>query len=300
MQTAAAAARRCWMKSESKALRYPLAALLALAAGCGGVEAEEGKGAAAVDTRLQSTSSSVVTNDAGVVCRTQVTSTITTNGNLVTAHRRETRIQSDANGSVLETSTTEFSETYPADGDRAALKQPVDARQQPSEDNSGTFLSLKFGERFDTTNLIESAQSGALVAARFVPKTPLDGFDDYFVYLTPTSRKVVKVVACAKKAIEGDSDWKRHYLVEALERRYGVRARPCSWRRPYYALDLAGGRTVTVCLENASADYETVISAWDDRVAAEAAKEYRELVEQERKAESERRSRRMKAAEEAF
>jgi hypothetical protein len=57
---------------------------------------------------------------------------------------------------------------------------------------------------------------------------------------------------------------------------------------------------VTVCLENASADYETVISAWDDNVAAEAAKEYRELVEQERKAESERRSRRMKAAEEAF
>lgn len=287
------------MKNGTKAWSYYVAAALVLAGGCEGVEARNAKSSDPVtDTRLQASSSSVVTNDSGIVCRTQVTSTVTTNGNLVTEHRRETRIRSDAEGSVLETSTTEFSETYSVGGETAASRKPPAETGAAADTDS--FLSLGFGEKFDTTNAVVSAESDALVCAPFKPKTPLDGFDDYFVYLTPKTHKVVKVVACAKNAVEGDGDWRRHYLVEALEKRYGTRARPCSWRRPYYALDVAPGRTVTVCLAGASREYETVISAWDDAVAAEAAREYRELVEAERKAASERRGKRMKAAREAF
>lgn len=289
------------MKKRSKSWTYPLAAALAMVAGCWGVEAQDGKSAESTDTRLQSTSSSVVTNDSGIVCRTQVTSTVTTNGNLVTEHRRETRIRTDAEGSVLETSTTEFSESYAADSEIAVGKKKLPAAGAgcPLAD-TGSFLSLKFGDRFETTNAVVSAESDALVSAPFKPKTPLEGFDDYFVYLTPKSHRIVKVVACARNAVEGDGDLRRHYLIEALEKRYGVRARPCSWRRPYYALDVAPGRTVTVCLAGASQEYETVISAWDDAVATEAAREYRELVEAERKAASERRGKRLKAAQEAF
>lgn len=287
------------MKNGSKTWTYPLAAALAMAAGCWGVEAQDGQAPEPTDTRLQATSSSVVTNDSGIVCRTQVTSTVTTNGNLVTEHRRETRIRTDAEGSVLETSTTEYSESYSVDGGIASGKKPLLSAAGAS-DGADSFMSLKFGDRFETTNAVVSAESDALVCAPFRPKTPLDGFDDYFVYLTPKSHKLVKVVACAKKAVEGDGDWRRHYLVEALEKRYGVRARPCSWRRPYYALDVAPGRTVTVCLAGYSRDYETVISAWDDAMAEEAAREYRQLLEAERKAASERRGKRMKAAQEAF
>jgi hypothetical protein len=284
------------MKNGSKTWTYPLAAALAMAAGCWGVEAQDGQAPEPTDTRLQATSSSVVTNDSGIVCRTQVTSTVTTNGNLVTEHRRETRIRTDAEGSVLETSTTEYSESYSVDGGFASRKKAPPA----AADCADSFMTLKFGEKFETTNAVVSAESDPLVCAPFEPKTPLDGFDDYFVYLTPKSHKIVKVVACARKAVEGDGDWRRHYLVEALEKRYGVRARPCSWRRPYYALDVAPGRTVAVCLAGYSQDYETVISAWDDAVADEAAREYRQLLEAERKAASERRGKRMKAAQEAF
>ena len=67
------------------------------------------------------------------------------------------------------------------------------------------------------------------------------------------------------------SSWRRHYLIEALEKRYSTWARPRSWCRPVYSFDIGGGRYVTACLAGASRDYETVLVAWDDALLTAAA-----------------------------
>ena len=105
----------------------------------------------------------------------------------------------------------------------------------------------------------------------------LKGFDEYFAFVSPKTRKLVKVCACAREEIAPDSFGRRHYLVEALESRYGVPARLASWIRPLYVLDIAPNRGVSICLSNASSDYETVITAWDDEAARLAASELREM-----------------------
>ena len=131
-------------------------------------------------------------------------------------------------------------------------------------------------------------------------KKPLSGFDDYYVYVTPKTHKIVKVCACAKEAVEPGGGWRRHYLIEAIEKRYGTWARLCSFRLPYYAFDVAPDRYVTVCLAGASDDYETVISAWDNAVAREAAEEERQVRQEARKNAAEKRTRRVDEARDAF
>ena len=61
-------------------------------------------------------------------------------------------------------------------------------------------------------------------------------------------------------AFELGSRWRRHYLIEALEKRYNTWARLCSWHRPRYAFDVGGNRHVVACLDGASPDYRTVIA----------------------------------------
>ena len=234
--------------------------------------------------------------------RTQVESSVTTNGNMVTERRRETTTTTDADGNVVATCTSESLQSYPVgETATAGVVAAPSAKAEPV--NTDTFLGLKFGDVFKVgkKDIVRDVDEPSLVRAKFKPAKPLAGFDDYFVYLTPKTHKVAMVCACAKKAIEPtDGNWRRHYLVEALEKRYRTWARRLSWTHPYYRFDVAPGRRVTVCLAGASDDYESVISAWDADVTRLADEERAEIAEEARKAAEKNRTKRMQDALDAF
>ena len=261
------------------------------------------------DVSQRSSEASVVTNDNGSVSRSFTETSVTTNGNLVTERRRETRTTMDADGNMLATTTSEYAQSYPVGeaglkgltpsiGDRGAAKGSVsDAKAEEG------FLGLKFGEAFkpaDKEEFVRDADEPSLLRATFAPKKPLAGFDDYYVYVTPKTHKVVKVYACAKNAVEPGASWRRHYLIEALEKRYQTWARPRSWCRPLYSFDIGAGRHVTACLAGATPSYETVLVAWDEAQIAAAAEEAEAVRAEARKNAAERRSRRVSDAAEAF
>ena len=234
--------------------------------------------------------------------RTQVESSVTTNGNMVTERRRETTTTTDADGNVIATSTSESLQSYPV-GETATVGVVAAPSAKAEPVNTDTFLGLKFGDVFKVgkKDIVRDVDEPSFVRAKFKPAKPLAGFDDYFVYLTPKTHKVAMVCACAKKAIEPtDGNWRRHYLVEALEKRYRTWARRLSWTHPYYRFDVAPGRRVTVCLAGASDDYEAVISAWDAEVTRVADEERAEIAEEARKAAEKNRTKRMQDALDAF
>ena len=262
------------------------------------------KGGGEAKGRSSKTSeTSIATNENGSVCRTFTESTVTTNGNMVTEHRRETRTNTDRDGNILETTTSEYAQSYPV-GDNGMLRS-LSAMSRDGEDdapaaNADSFLGLRFGETHAATNFVADADDPDFLRTTFVPSKPLDGFDDYYVYVTPKTHKVAKVYACARDAVEPGTRWHRHYLLEALEKRYQTWARLCSWRLPCYAFDIGGGRHITACLDGATRDYRTVICAWDDELACLAAEECEQIREEARKTAAEKRNRRVSAAAEAF
>lgn len=271
--------------------------LAVCAAGAAGV-----RGAAGENTTAANRSSGVVTNDNGSVSRTYVESTVSTNGNLVTEHRRETRTMTDREGNILSTTTSEYARSYPAeDADMAALTaasgSSLQAVSAPAND---AFLGVTFGEPFAGTNFTADADEPALLRAKFEPKKPLAGFDDYYVYVTPETHRVAKIFACAKEAVDPGSSWSRHYLIEALEKRYGTWARPRSWCRPIYTFDIGDGRFVTACLDGANADYATIIAACDADTIDLGAREAENIRAAARKAAAEKRAKRVSSAAEAF
>ena len=255
------------------------------------------------DCSSKTAESTVVTNDNGSVSRNFVECTVTTNGSMVIEHRRETRTNMDMNGNMLETSTSEYTQSYPV-GDTAvrSLSAPaapaIGARTESA--NADSFLGLKFGEEFEGTNFVQDVDEPALLRATFTPKKPLADFDDYYVYVTPKTHKVVKVYACAKEAVEPGMNSRRHYLIEAFEKKYSTWARLCSYFRPLYRFEIGEDRHATVCLTDASRDYETVICAWDGVVASIAADEWEALREEARKTAAEKRNRRVADAQDAF
>jgi hypothetical protein len=259
------------------------------------------------ENTTRTSESAVVTNDNGSVSRTFVESNVATNGNMVTERRRETRTTTDTEGNVLETSTSEYAQSYPV-GDFPLASRPSSPRadgdceggSETSAEQADSFMGLKFDEVFESTNFVNDADEPALLRAAFVPKKALAGFDDYYVYVTPKSHKVAKVFACAKEAVEPGARWRRHYLIEALEKRYQTWARLCSFRRPCYTFDIGSGRHVTACLAGAGRDYETVLAAWDDDVLDKAAEEIEELREEARKNAYEKRRARVSDAADAF
>ena len=234
--------------------------------------------------------------------RTQVETSVTTNGNMVTERRRETTTTTDADGNVIATSTSESLQSYPVgDTATAGVVAVPTAKAEPVDTDA--FLGLKFGDVFKVgkKDVVQDVDEPSFVRAKFKPAKPLAGFDDYFVYLTPKTHKVAMVCACAKKAIEPtDGNWRRHYLVEALEKRYRTWARRLSWTHPYYRFDVAPGRRVTACLAGASDDYEAVISAWDAEVTRLADEERAEIAEEARKAAEKNRKKKMQDALDAF
>ena len=283
---------------DKKLMVAAVGAVLAAAVICAQAVAEKPK---AKDMTSKTAESSVTTNDNGSVSRLFTESTVTTNGNMVTERRRETRTNMDMDGNVLETSTSEYAQSYPV-GDVGVV--PLSAQTSDGDmkerGNADSFLGLKFGDTFSSTNFVEDADDPDFLRASFKPKKPLDGFDDYYVYVTPKTHKVVKVCACAKEAVEPGSSWRRHYLIEALEKRYQTWARLCSWFRPCYAFDVAPDRYVTVCLYGSSEDYETVITAWDNSVVRLAADEYEDMRKEARKNAAEKRKQKVSDAADAF
>ena len=256
-------------------------------------------------TQNKSSEVGIVTNDNGSVSRTYVESSVTTNGNMVTEHRRETRTTLDTDGNMLATTTSEYAQSYPvgdvwgeakSDGGKQQAAKPDDKSAVVND----SFMGLTFGEVFSGTNLVSDSEEPTLLRAKFVPKKPLAGFDDYYVFVTPTSHKVAKVYACAKDVIEPGARWRRHYLVEALEKRYQTWARLCSFSRPCYAFDLGDSRYVTACLAGASRSYETILAGWDENVLIEAAEETQAIREEARKTAAEKRANRVSEAAEAF
>lgn len=274
-----------------------LAIALTLFAGCGQASAAENKGKTS-----KTAETSTVTNDNGSVSRTFTESSVTTNGNMVTERRRETRTNMDKNGNVLETSTSEYAQSYNV-GDAGMRLAPLSMTSDDAANaaESDVFMGLKFGEEFKSTNFVHEAGDPVLLRAKFTPKKPLAGFDDYYVYVTPKTHKVVKVCACAKDVVEPGGRWNRHYLIEALEKRYGTWARLCSWFRPLYAFDIVPGRRqVSICLAGASDDYETVITAYDADVESVARDEFEQLREEARKKAAENRTKKVSDAASSF
>ena len=255
------------------------------------------------DVSQKSSEASIVTNDNGSVARTYVEATVTTNGNMVTERRRETRTTLDADGNMLESSTSEYAQSYPVGEEgMASFTTRVEQKENESPDAKVEegFLGLKFGEEFKGTNLVSDIEEPTLLRATFTPAKKLAGFDDYYVYVTPKTHKVVKVYACAKEAVDPGTNWRRHYLIEALEKRYNTWARPRSWCRPIYTFAIGSGRFVTACLADASRDYETVLVAWDDALLTTAADETEEIRQEARKNAAEKRKAQVDDAASAF
>ena len=251
------------------------------------------------DMSTKTAEKSVTTNDNGSVSRVFVESSVTTNGNLVTEHRRETRTDMDSDGNVLGTTTSEYAQSYNV-GDTGWKISSCAGKSGDAAADTDSFLGLKFGAVMGETNTVREAGEPSLLRIAFKPKKPLAGFDDYYAYLTPKTHKVAKICACAKSAIEPSGSWRRHYLIEALEKRYGTWARLCSWTRPYYAFDVSPTRAVTVCLAGASTTYQTVITAWDEDMVRLGDEEEQQLRREARKAAASRREKQIKEASSAF
>ena len=254
-----------------------------------------------------STESGITTNENGSVSRVFTESTVTTNGNMVTEHRRETRTTLDADGNLLESSTSEYAQSYPVgDGEIASLSRRLDGtKSKPQADKAeqadcDSFMGVKFGSEVKDGEFAEDASEPTLLRTAFKPKKELASFDDYYVYVTPTTHRAVKVYACAKKAVDSGSSWRRNYLIEALEKRYQTWARPRSWCRPIYTFDLGSDRYVTAALEGATRDYETVVVAWDENMLRAAAEEAEEIRREARKNAADRRRSQVNDAAEAF
>lgn len=259
--------------------------------------------ASASETTAKTSETTSVTNENGSISKTFTECNVTTNGTMVTERRRETRTVTDKAGNVLETSTSEYAQSYPVGDVGLVHLNALDdgsKEEERAEVKNDTFLGLGFGTVLEGTNFVKDVEEPTLLRATFAPEKPLDGFDDYYAYVTPKTHKVVKVCACAKEVVEPVSKWHRHYLLEALEKRYNTWARLCSYSRPRYAFDLGNGRWAIACLAGASRNYETVIVAWDDAMLTVAADEVEELRNEARKNAVEKRNRQVNDAQSAF
>ena len=276
-------------------MKYGMIAAMAGLAGCGEVNANE------QNTGALNTKETVVTNSDGSVTTT----------------KREEREIKDDDGNVIGHESSVYTETVSADvaaarkkGDAAkevAAKEGAEAKGEAAQKEgekvpaADSFLGLKFGEvPAGAEEAKDVPGEPALKMVKFEPAKKLAGFDDYYAFVTPKSHKLVKVCACAKNEVESNVFGRRYYLVEALEKRYGVAARLASWIRPLYVLDIAPRRGVSICLSDAANDYETVITAWDDDAARTAASELRELRDETYRKAIEERNSSVNSAAEAF
>jgi hypothetical protein len=210
-------------------MKYGMIAAMAGLAGCGDLQATGSQNVPAIVNEKET----VVTNANGTITRT----------------KRSEREIKDANGNVIGHETSVYSETLPSEDtatqsknavkdslDKTAGPEAVPEKAGPKAAND-SFLGLKFGETPAGADKAEDVPGeSALKMIKFTPEKKLNGFDDYYAFVSPKTHKLVKVCACAKKEVEPDSFGRRHYLVEALERRYSTTARLASWIRRFTCL----------------------------------------------------------------
>ncbi len=253
------------------------------------------------DTSAKTTEASTVTNENGSVTKYYTESNVSTNGSLVTERRRETRTTTDSEGNVLATSTSEYLTSYTSyEGGPAAATSAAPATEKGEAAPADGFLGLKFGEVWTGEEPKADPSEPTLLKATFTPAKTLAGFDSYAVYVTPTTKRIAKIVAGAKEAVDPRSFGRRNYLIEALEKRYDTWARPCHHFRPIYRFDIGAGRSIVACLRGASTENETEIIAWDGAMLTAAADETEAKRNEARKAAAEKRMREIEAAAEAF
>lgn len=265
------------------AMKYGMMAAMAGLAGCGDVTAGTTATSKASSVNVKET---VVTNADGSVTKT----------------KKEVREIKDAEGNVIGHETSVFSETtMGGPEEKKSLKDKPEEPKAETEKTVDSFFGLKFGETPAGAEKAEAVPGdNSLLMFKFTPEKKLAGFDDYYAFVTPKTRKLVKVCACAKNPVESNPSGRGHYLVEALENKYGTRARLSSWLRPLYVLDVGPGKGVSLCLADASDDYETVITAWDDETGRLGVCELREMRDEAFRRSVEERQKAVKAASDVF
>lgn len=145
----------------------------------------------------------------------------------------------------------------PQDGKSVAVAEAVATDADAGGGRPGEFslFGIRIGEAVPgelADKIPEPAEdSGCLPQETvFTPAKKLKGFDRYTVSVTPTSRRVAAVTAKATsdghRLVPGDNGRKYRYLVEALEKKFGRRARETGWRQ--YTIFLGGGRSVLLDL----------------------------------------------------
>ena len=188
-------------------MKYAMAAMAGLA-GCGELNAEHsGETPNAVTVK-----ETVVTNTDGTVTRTK---------------RSERDIKDEA-GNVIGRETSVYTETVAAaalaphgkdevkDPENKTAGPEPEAKSEAVKPATDSFLGLKFGETPSGADKAEPVPGErALRMMKFTPARPLKGFDEYYAFVSPKTRKLVKVCACAKTrsppihSVGGITLWRR-------------------------------------------------------------------------------------------
>lgn len=275
--------------------KYYIAALCGVLAVAGVFSIARAKNNSTSDVTANNLETTISTNENGLVTKTWTEFSASTNGNMISESRRQTTTLTDPKGNILSTTTSEMSQCYSRDGNVTSLTSPNecnragDSDDDIAEEKPLSFMGLELGKVYEADNLEQDVDNAPLLRTKFKPAKPLEGFDDYYVYVTPKSHKIAKIYACAKNEIDPGSNWRGNYLMRALEKRYGAIGRLCSLWKPYFVFDLGGDSHITACLACATVDYGTIIVAWNGDIVRLAEQEYRELrIEERKKAEKER------------
>lgn len=153
----------------------------------------------------------------------------------------------------------------------AAVAGPVimsDA--QPANTSKHSFMGLTFGDVFEgeSFHAVKDLGAGSVLFSSFPPKKPIAGFDDYYVFVTLDTHRIVGIAACAKNVIQGPLG-RRHYLLEALEKRYQTKAIQHSVMPPLYILSMTNLHVlVALRIINRDSKYSTIICATDEEGCA--------------------------------
>lgn len=252
------------------------------------------------EERITTASTSVVTNDHGIITKVFIESIVSTNGSFVTERQKETRTDTNAGGALLETSTSERVLSYTIGNEREGQKVRISKPNQEVVIDS--FLGMQFGVEYLETNE-EGRVVGTMLQVPFKPKRLLEGFDEYILSLTPKSRQIAEVLARSQKFLPFEFDG-NHYLFDAMERRYGVRPELWSSRHPIlpsmrFGIFDGKSRNITIFFAG-EGQWKTVIKARDVDVCDLAIRESQEIENQRREAARLERERNVQSAADAF
>lgn len=137
---------------------------------------------------------------------------------------------------------------------------------QPANTSKHSFMGLTFGDVFEggPFHADKVLGAGSVLFSSFSPKKTLAGFDDYYVFVTLDAHRIVGIAACAKNVIQSQSG-RRHYLLEALEKRYQTKAIQHSVMPPLYILSMTNLHVlVALRIANPDSEYSTIICATDE------------------------------------